>query len=156
MPIISSQIISRSPQKLGDLITESHTDSNGKEYTFEYLAITGVDPVSILNARVPVINNSLKDLEYASILGDSLSYELKVEHSPVEFATKLRQEYAGSNAERTAKIATFVMNKIDSGVFNEATAIALLGIDQVTWDSYKAKMNVLRAAYTTINTALGK
>jgi hypothetical protein len=71
MPIISSQIISRSEQRGGVLVTEAHTANTGEVFNVEYLAIAGVDTAAILSVRASYYDQVMAEQEAAGLLNGS-------------------------------------------------------------------------------------
>ena len=69
MPITSSQIIEDSAQADGRRwVTEEHTARTGKTYRVTYLAESTTNITTVMNARVPGINQSLIDTEISKYL----------------------------------------------------------------------------------------
>ena len=69
--ITSSQIIEDSLQADGRRwVTEQHISAIGNKYSVTYLCEAGVNAETVMDARVPQINQQLKDTEIAVYLND--------------------------------------------------------------------------------------
>ena len=69
MPIASSKITEDSRQADGRRwITEEHIAGTGKQYRVTYMAESGIDVSTAMNARVPGMNQSLIDAEVAKYI----------------------------------------------------------------------------------------
>ena len=70
MAIVSSQIIARRAQKVGERITEKHTDSLGAVYYFDYVIKSG-DPSLNLPVRAAWLENELAAIEEQRLINGS-------------------------------------------------------------------------------------
>lgn len=73
-----------------------------------------------------------------------------------ELAARIRAAYKDSSRERTAKIATFILNHIDAGDFTETEVRNVFGLSAGQWNTLKTKMENLRTAYFSVDAAGGE
>ena len=68
MAIVSSQIVAKQAQHLGERITEEHTDSQGVVYSFGYVFKGVGDTATNLSARAAWLGQTLADIEAQRII----------------------------------------------------------------------------------------
>jgi hypothetical protein len=156
MAIVSSTHTLGTIQKDGRrFVIEDHLDNIGKHWLIEYLAAIGEDYVARRTARAVVLAQQLVDTEIAAALAVDadpvLIYATKVQFVPV-----LREAYRSSIQSECARLATWVLNRIDSGYVTETQVQNAFGLTAGQWTTLKAKMVALRTDYQAIQAAAGE
>lgn len=136
-------------------VVEDHVDQVAKHYLVEYLAAAGADYVAIRAARAAVISQLLIDQEIAAALAldadPVLVYATKVQFVPV-----LREAYRSSAKDECARLAMWVLNRIDNGWATETQVQNAFGLTAGQWVTLKAKMVALRNLHVAVEAAAGE
>lgn len=67
------------------------------------------------------------------------------------FVARLREDFRGSERDRTLLLARFILARINDTTFTDAQMQAVFGVTATKWTQIKSKMN---AAVTASNTLL--
>jgi len=73
-----------------------------------------------------------------------------------QFAERLRARYKSSSREGTAKIAKFILDRLDDGDFTDSQVRNVFGLTVEQWTNLKAKMTTMRTRYDGIRSAKGE
>jgi len=73
-----------------------------------------------------------------------------------QFATRLRERYKSSSREGTARIAKFILDRLDDGDFTDNQVQNVFGLTAVNWTNLKAKMTTMRTRYEGLRSAKGE
>ena len=115
MPIISSQIVSQTPQVDGRVsVTERHTDHNGADHDVSYLAAADMDIYAVLSARAAKMGAEIDRRE--AVEAESNNFEIPL--SQVEFLKRFTQleRKAVYEAKRTDSEVEDVWNFVTTAV----------------------------------------
>lgn len=136
-------------------VSEDHVDNIGKHWLHEYLAVANAD----YNANRISWMQKLTDLLVAAEIRAALTVD---ENPNLIYATKaqfvpvLREAYRTSTKEESARLATWVLNRIDSGYVTENQVQNAFGLTAGQWSNLKAKMTALRTNYLAVQAASGE
>jgi len=156
MPIVSSTHTLGSVQVDGRrYVTEDHVDQLSRHYLTEYLAAAAADYVAIRTARAVALSQQLIDAE--------ISAALRVDESPtLEYATKtdfalvMREAYRSAEREECARLATWIINRVNDAWVTELQVRNAFGLDAGQWATLKARMIALRNNYLAVQAAAGE
>jgi hypothetical protein len=156
MPIVSSTHTLGTVQRDGRRwVTEDHVDQFARHFLVDYLAAVGADYVAIRTARATEIGLRL--------IADEIAAALRVDANPVlEYATKndfvpvLRRAYQAAEREECARLATWIINRVNDGWVTEAQVQAAFGLADGPWATLRAKMIALRSSYLAVQAAAGE
>ena len=82
---------------------------------------------------------------------------LNLKHQTLaEFAARLRERYRNASREEAARIATFILNKIESGDVTETQIRNVFNLTVTQWATLKEKMTTLRTSWLAIQAAQGE
>lgn len=156
MPIISSSHTVGSAQKDGRAyVTEDHVDQQARHYLIEYLAAADADYVAIRTARAAVLSRQLIDNEIAAALAvdanPMLEYATKGDFAPV-----MRAAYRSATRDECARLATWIINRVNEAWVTEVQVRMAFGLDAGQWTPLKAKMIALRDKYLAVQAAAGE
>lgn len=79
-----------------------------------------------------------------------------VHQTAAQFATRFREKFRNAEKMEAAKMATFIMNKIESGEFTDAQIRGIFGLTLAKYTTLKEKLAALRDTYNSIETAKGE
>jgi hypothetical protein len=156
MSIVSSTHVVGPAQRDGRVyVTETHTDNVGLFYIITYLIAAGADYVAIRTARAAVLATQIADDEYdARVAVDGWS---PLEYQTAsQFAARLRAAYRVASDLECARLATWIMNRIDAGEFTETQVQNAFGLTLAQWTTLKAKLIALRSNYNAVQAAQGE
>lgn len=155
MPILSSSALAEHAQVDGRFfVTERHTDHTGAVHTFAYLAAVGADTSAVMSARVPVIEAQLADAEFADCLAND---RLTTVHlTAADFLAKVREAYRERSREELARLAQYIVNRIQAGDVTETQLRNAFGLNVTQWNALKSRMQALRDAWVVVQAAAGE
>jgi hypothetical protein len=156
MPIVSSVHTLGVVQKDGRRwVVEDHADNFGTHYLHEYLAEPNADYAAILSDRAVVLSQRLIDREIVTLLGNDADPVL--EHATKTlFAQVLRETYRNATREECARLAAWIIHRINSGWVTETQVRNAFGLTVGQWTTLKAKLTALRDHWLAIQAAQGE
>lgn len=135
-------------------VYETHTDSEGEVWLFSYLAVGGADYAAIMAARAGSLLNQLRDRELMRLLGGA---PFVLHHQTVaELAARFRQEYRTASKERLAKLAYWLIERINDGTFTDAQVRNVFNLSVAQYSVLKARATALHDAEAAIRAAEGE
>lgn len=82
---------------------------------------------------------------------------LNLQHqTAAQFVTRLREKWRNASKEETAKLATWILDRIAGGDFTDAQLRAVFGLNTTQWNTLKSKMTTLRTQWLAIQVAKGE
>ena len=152
----SSSIIKVWPQADGSAwVIEEHIDEAGDVHRRQYKAASTVDRNAVLSARAIRLDEILRRNEARRIL--------EIDGLPVfklltgaQFLARLRELYRDGKAEKVARIATWLMNRLDAGHVTDLQLRTAFGMTVTQWNTLKAKMQALREDFQSVDQAAGE
>lgn len=76
--------------------------------------------------------------------------------TPAQFAARLREHYRAASKTDAARIATWIMDRIDAGDLTVAQVRAAFGMTAGQWTTLQSKLTALRTNYLAVQAALGE
>ena len=73
-----------------------------------------------------------------------------------QFAARLRERYRTATREEAARIATWVLARIEAGDLTDAQVRSAFGLTTQQYTGLKARMSTLRDAYRAVQQAVGE
>lgn len=73
-----------------------------------------------------------------------------------QFAARLRERYRSASREEAARIATWILNRIDAGDITDAQVRNAFGLTVTQYANLKTRMTNLRTAYQAVQAAAGE
>jgi hypothetical protein len=152
----SSSIVKVWPQADGSAwVIEEHVDEAGDTHRRQYKAAQSVDRDAVLAARAIKLDEVLRRKETL--------FHLMHDRAPVfklltgaQFLARLRAIYQEGKAEHIARIATWLMNRLDAGDVTDLQLRTAFGLNTTQWNALKAKMQALRADWLAVESAEGE
>ncbi len=155
MAIVNSVFALESVQVDGRrYVRETHTDNLGLQYVINYLAAVGANYSAIMTARAAVIALQIADQEYADNLERStplFNYQTKT-----EFAARFRAAYKAANKEQLARLAYWIIERINDGTFTDAQVQNAFGLTNPQYTAMKARAQTLHDDWSVILAAVGE
>lgn len=137
-------------------VTEDHVDEFGKHYVFEYLAAPGTDYVAVRAQRAARIAAWQVDNEIAELLAADAAPTLRFA-TKAQLAARIRENFRAATAVDAARLATWLLNRIDGGAFTAAEVRAAFGVTAAQWtNTLQPKLDQLRAHYNAVMAAAGE
>jgi hypothetical protein len=138
-------------------VTETHTDGFNQTYVFTYLASVGDDFDAVLAARKAAIAAQQPDEECARIVNQLLPGAIVLHYATAaQLAAYFRAVYLGSSQEQCARLATWLLDKIDAGFITPAIVRTAFGINVTQYNTLYAKLNTLRGDWMAVLAAQGE
>lgn len=82
---------------------------------------------------------------------------LNLKHqTAAQFAARLRERYRGASREEAARVATWVLNRIEAGDLTDAQVRNAFGLTTTQYNAMKARMTSLRTAWLAVQSAQGE
>lgn len=81
----------------------------------------------------------------------SLKYQ-----TAAQFAARLRERYRNASKEEAARIATWILNRIEAGDITDAQVRSAFGLTAGQYTTLKTKMTNLRASWLAVQAAAGE
>lgn len=159
MAIVSSVLFQDNhDQKDGTrYVGELHTDNVGKTYRFEYKATQAMMAArnAVMADRAAALDNKLQE--------DECDAAVEVDAAPVlvyqtgtQFLQRLRQRYKDANMARVARIARWIIHRLDAGQVTAAQLRTVFGLTVQQWNTLEAKMRALASNLDSIDGAVGE
>lgn len=73
-----------------------------------------------------------------------------------QFAARLRERYRNASREEAARIATWVLDRIEAGDITDAQMRTAFSLTAAQWTTLKAKMTTLRTNWQAVQAARGE
>lgn len=73
-----------------------------------------------------------------------------------QFAARLRERYRSASREEAARIATWILNRIDAGDITDVQVRNAFGLTVTQYNALKTRMGNLRTAYQAMQAAAGE
>lgn len=73
-----------------------------------------------------------------------------------QFAARLRERYRNASREEAARIATWILNRIEAGDLTDAQVRNAFGLTVTQYNAMKTRMTNLRTAYQAVQAAAGE
>jgi len=73
-----------------------------------------------------------------------------------QFAARLRARFRSASRLEAARIATWVMDRIDAGDITDAQMRAAFSLTTAQWTALKTRLTTMRTAYRAIEAARGE
>lgn len=73
-----------------------------------------------------------------------------------QFAARLRARFRSASRLDAARIATWVMDRIDAGDITDAQMRAAFSLTTAQWTALKTRLTTMRTAYRAIEAARGE
>lgn len=82
---------------------------------------------------------------------------LNLQHQTgAQFLSRLREAFRGAGKERCAKLAKFILDRIEAGDVTETQVRNAFGLTVTQWNTLKTKLTNLRNSYNLIQAAEGE
>ena len=136
-------------------VTERHVDHLGVEHLFVYKAAADADYAAIMAARVPRIEAALAESEFLEAI-EVEGWKPLQHQTGAEFSARFRARYKDASRVECAKLAKWIMDRIDAGDFTETAVRNAFGLTAGQWTTLKAKLTTLRTNYNAVLAATGE
>ena len=73
-----------------------------------------------------------------------------------QFIARFREKYANSSKEQCAKLATWLMDKMDAGEFTDSQLRDSFKFTVVQWVDFRNELNNFRSSWRNIQNARGR
>jgi hypothetical protein len=136
-------------------VREIHSDAQGVIADLEYLAAIGADTNAIAAARSTEIVETLARSEAKRMVEIDAAPVLRFQ-TGAQFLVRLRSLYRGARRERCAKIAAWIIHRLDAG---DVTAAQLRNVFNLTvqqWNTLETKLRALASSIAAIESAEGE
>lgn len=82
---------------------------------------------------------------------------LNLKHqTAAQLAARFRERFRGASKEEAARMATWLLNRIDEGDFTDAQVRSAFGLTVTQYNNLKTRMGTLRANWQAVQTAQGE
>lgn len=136
-------------------VTERHTDHVGVEHLHVYKSVDGADYQAVAQARVTKIEQALAESEFLEAI-EFEGWKPLVHQAGAQFAARFRARYRDASQVECAKMAKWILDRIDAGDFTDAQVRNAFGLTAGQWTTLKAKLTTLRTQYNAILAARGE
>jgi hypothetical protein len=136
-------------------VQEFHTDDAGKVHRFEYRWRAGMDRAAIAAARAVQLAESVAEGEVTSALSVDVAPSI-VQQTGAQFLARLREKYRGATREEAARIARWIVRRIDAGHVTAAQLRNAFNLSVAEWDALEVRMRNLAAKLDDIESAAGE
>jgi hypothetical protein len=136
-------------------VVERHVDHQGVEHLHVYRADAKADYAAMMAARVPVVEAALAESEFVEAIATDGWAPLE-HQTGAQFANRLRARYKAASQLECAKLAKWIMDRIDGGAFTEAAMRASFGLTAGQWTLLKSKLTTMRKDYDAVLAATGE
>lgn len=73
-----------------------------------------------------------------------------------QFAARLRERYRSASREKAARIATWILNRIEAGDFTDAQVRNAFELNVTQYNQFKTRLTNLRTAWLAVQAAQGE
>ena len=136
-------------------VVEVHSDAQGEFSRVEYLAAIGADTDAIATARNAALLIEHADAEALAAVDVDRAPALRFQ-TGAEFLQRLRQFYREAGAERCARIARWIIRRLDAGHVTAAQLRSVFGLTVQQWNTLEAKMRNLASNIEAVDAAAGE
>lgn len=137
-------------------VTERHVDSTGVEHLHVYKPVDGSDYQAVMLARVPRIEAALAESEFLEAL-EVEGWSPLQHQTAAQFAARFRARYRDASRVECAKLAKWILDRIDGGSFTDAAVRNAFGLTVTQWNALKSsKLTPQRTAYNAVLAAQGE
>lgn len=157
MPVVSSSFtIDPVPQKDGRrFVTETHQLNVGGPLTQTYLAAANADYAAIMAARVLLLNEGLAQNELDANIQQA-TFVLN-HQTAAEAATRFRQRWQSSSKQDCARMAYWLIERINAGSFTDTQVRNAFGLTLTQYNTLKAnKLVPYHDAWAALLAAVGE
>ena len=82
---------------------------------------------------------------------------LNLKHqTAAQFAARLRERYRNASREECARIATWILNRIEAGDITDAQVRTAFGLTVTQYNNLKTRMTNLRTNWLAVQAAAGE
>lgn len=159
MPIVSSvKFQDNHEQRDGSrYVGELHTDNTGRTFRFEYLASQAMmaNRDAVMAARATRLNSELPETETTLVLEIDQAPTLN-HQTGSEFLQRLRQRYRDAEREQAARIARWIINRLDAGHVTVTQLRNAFNLTLSEWNTLEAKLRTLKASLDSVESAKGE
>lgn len=136
-------------------VQEFHTDDAGKVHRFEYRWRAGMDRDAIMADRAVRLAESLAQAEVEQAVEVDVAPQI-VQQTGAQFLARLREIYRNSGKERCARIARWIVRRIDAGHVTEAQLRNAFNLSVGEWNTLEAKLRSLATTLDALEGAQGE
>jgi hypothetical protein len=136
-------------------VQEFHTDSAGKVHRFEYRWRAGMDRDAIMAARAVQLADQVADRE-VDVAVELDAAPVIVQQTGAQFLDRLREKYRNSDKERCARIARWIIHRLDAGHVTVAQLRNAFNLTVSEWNTLEAKLRALAGTLDDLETARGE
>jgi len=134
---------------------ELHTDHVGKQHRFEYLIRGAMDKDAIAAARAVRLEEEMPEREVDQVLAIDTAPTLNWQ-TGAQFLARLRERYRDATREDVARIAQWLINRLDAGDVTVTQLRNAFGLTPAQWDTLETKMRNLKSAMGGVDAAKGE
>lgn len=138
-------------------VGEIHTDSAGGVHIFRYLATP-----EMMERRSVVSAGRVIKLE-ARLPEDEATAVIEADRAPVlvfqtgaQFLQRLRERFRNSDKDDSAKIARWIINRLDSGNVTALQLRTAFGLTVQQWATLEARLREMKSAIEAVDRAKGE
>lgn len=156
MPITSSVYETDAHQQIDGSrwVREAHTDTAGKVWVFHYKAADGTDYAAILTARAASLDDLLQELELEEFINGAPF--VLVHQTVTQLAARFRKAYRTASKERLAKLAYWLIERINDGTFTDNQVRNAFNLTVGQYSTLKTKAIALHDSEALIQQAQGE
>jgi len=138
-------------------VGELHTDSTGTVHRFEYLATQAMmaNRDAVMAARASRLEERLAEEEAKSAIEVDAAPVLN-HQTGTQFLQRLREFYRNAGKERCARIARWIINRLDAGHVTAAQLRNVFDLTVQQWNTLEAKLRSLKASVEAVDAAAGE
>lgn len=136
-------------------VQEFHTDSAGRVHRFEYKWRAGMDRAAIAAARAAQLAEAVAEQEVEQALEADAAPQI-VQQTGAQFLARLREKYRASDRERCAKIARWIVRRLDAGHVTQAQLRNAFGLSVAEWNAVEARLRDLATKLDAVEQAVGE
>lgn len=136
-------------------VREVHSDGGGVVSVVEYLAIDGADTNAIATARATRLETDLANEEAERVIEVDAPPVLRFQTGG-QFLDRLRAIYRIVGKERCARIARWIIHRLDAGHVTAAQLRTAFGLTNQQWTTLETKLRALAANLDAVEAAEGE
>lgn len=156
MSIVFSSFVVGVTQRDGrNFVEETHLDNVALEHRVVYLAAAGADYAAIMTARAPLIAAQIADAEFLENLNRTSGFVLNYQ-TKAEAAARFRVLYRSANREELARLAYWLIERINDGTFTDAQVQNAFGLTAGQYTSMKGRATTLHDDWAVVLSAVGE
>lgn len=136
-------------------VTERHTDANGTVWPVEYGPVPVIDYQATMTARATKLGVQLADNEAESLWTDGV-WRTLTQQTASELATRFRTAYQAATDLKAARMAWWIIERINAGNFTDAQVRTAFGMTTTQYTAMKTRMTTLHDQYAAVVAARGE